>query len=771
MQCATRASLDARPVSRITGRERWEVPAILNRPRYAAAVEARLKEICGMVHVTVNSVTGRVLFVSPSSSPIDVLRFLSDALSVEPLDKNRWLARLSESRSTGKARKLVSKLAIGGSKLLLILANRLIWGALTTSPIAVPVIILSIAGTIITGYDFLRALIFTVTGRSPVTTGTLIGAATLSSLMLRENVTALIVLWLLNLGEYLEILTLRRTRRAIRQLLSIEDDEVWLLVNGVEISVRVSSVEVDSVVVVRAGRRIPVDGVIEEGEGAVNESPITGESMPVLRSRGDSVYAGTILLSGTLSIRVTEVGSDTVVGRLIQRVEQAQTLKPNIQTVGDAFAKKVVPSSFAAALLVFLVTRDARRALTMMLVACPCAAGLATPTAVSASIGNGARRGILIKGGTHLEAMAGIDTVCFDKTGTLTEGLPSVSRVVSLNSRFSDEAVLEMAARAERHSQHPLALAILQHAAKRNRSPEAFQDDFEVLPGCGVRSWDAVTEILVGNERLLQTFGIASTSELNEFQRNSSAAAETLMYVAYQREVVGAIAVAAQVRTEAHDAIRLLQRAGVKQLIMLTGDSESVAQSVAHEVGVTQWRSRLMPHDKFEAIQELRRQGSKVAMVGDGINDAPALALADVGIAMGTAGSDVAIETADIALAADDLRSVSSVLTLSRKTMSVIRQNYGLALGTNSIGLYLAAMGSINPIIAAVLHNLSTILVIANSTRLINFDPAGRGERMRYSLGSGTRAGNCSDSESDNGCCAHGGAAHSHKKKLEEKAA
>ena len=241
----------------------------------------------------------------------------------------------------------------------------------------------------------------------------------------------------------IEVLTLRRTRRAIRQLLSTEDDEVWLLRDGVEISVRVNSVQVDDLIVVRAGRRIAVDGFIEDGEGAVDEAPITGESMPAYRSRGDSVYAGTVLISGALRIRVVEVGADTVVGRLIQRVEQAQTLRPNIQTVGDAFAKRVVPASFAAASLVFLVTRDPRRALTMMLVACPCAAGLATPTAVSASIGNGARRGILIKGGRHLEAMAGVDTVCFDKTGTLTDSRPVVSSIVPLDASYSREEILQ----------------------------------------------------------------------------------------------------------------------------------------------------------------------------------------------------------------------------------------------------------------------------------------------------------------------------------------
>jgi cation-transporting P-type ATPase C len=488
--------------------------------------------------------------------------------------------------------------------------------------------------------------------------------------------------------------------------------------------------------------------------------------MPALRQAGDTVYAGTILISGRLHIRVTEVGSDTVVGRLIQRVEEAQTLRPRIQTVGDAFAKKVVPSSFAAALLVFLVTRDPRRALTMMLVACPCAAGLATPTAVSASIGNGARRGILIKGGTHLEAMASVDTVCFDKTGTLTESTPAVTRVVTFEQSYTESRILELAARAERHSQHPLAMAVLDRASRDGLRYQDSDYDFEILAGRGVRSWNGDEEVLVGNKRLLNEHEVEMTTE------SSAGGTETIMYVAHQRKLVGLIAVAAPVRPEAQESIGQLKSAGISRLVMLTGDEESVAASIAEAVGVTEWRSRRLPQDKFDAIRDFRAGGRKVAMVGDGINDAPALALADVGIAMGTAGSDVAIETADVALAADDLRGVSSVINISRQTMSVIRQNYGLALGTNSIGLYLAAMGSINPIIAAVLHNLSTILVIANSTRLVRFDPTGRDrERWSYSVGSAGRHAKSSDCEDSGGCRSQDRTARAYEHQLEEQTA
>ncbi|HEX4167197.1 MAG TPA: HAD-IC family P-type ATPase, partial [Bryobacteraceae bacterium] len=360
------------------------------------------------------------------------------------------------------------------------------------------------------------------------------------------------------------------------------------------------------------------------------------------------------------------------------------------------------------------------------------------------------------------------DTICFDKTGTLTDGQPAVTRVLSLNGRHTAGQVLQMAARVERHSQHPLALAITKRATEQDVIPQEEGDDFEILAGRGVRGWGEQGEVLVGNERLLEEYGVAvSEAAASQYQEHVENA-ETTMYVAFQRELAGLITVSAPVRAEARESITQLRAAGIHRLFMLTGDAEPVARRVAGEVGLERWRSRLLPQDKFETIQTLRDHGHKVAMVGDGINDAPALALADVGIAMGTGGSDVALETADVALAADDLRKITSVVNISRQTMTVVRQNYGLALGTNSIGLYLAAAGSINPIIAAVLHNLSTILVIVNSTRLIQYDPAGNGQRWGYSSGSSTRLQSREEHEGESACHACCGAPGAQEQNLKQ---
>jgi cation-transporting P-type ATPase C len=394
--------------------------------------------------------------------------------------------------------------------------------------------------------------------------------------------------------------------------------------------------------------------------------------------------------------------------------------------MGDRFARQFVPLSFALAVMVLVLTRDIRRALTMLLVACPCAAGLATPTAVSGAVGNGARRGILIKGGRPLEILAGANAFVFDKTGTLTTGTPTVARVISCNGSYSPEQVLSIAANAELHSEHPLGLAVVAHARDHELVIEPHQE-CRVLVGRGVQADWQGNRILVGSSTLLEEFGVQVAPRAKTRFARHTAGAETMMYVAYHDEVIGLIGVRDHVRPEAAAALADLRVLRVPRLRMLTGDGEASAVAVARALGITEWRSRMFPDEKFDEIHALRREGCTVAMVGDGINDAPALALADVGIAMGTAGSDVAIEAADIALASDDLRRLGTAVRLSRRTIGAIRQNYTIALGINASGVALGALGLLNPLLAAVLHNLSTLLVVGNSARLIGFDPDAQG--------------------------------------------
>jgi cation-transporting P-type ATPase C len=615
----------------------------------------------------------------------------------------------------------VRDLYVGGAVLAGGLLNRMLFGSVVAGQPWLTVVV-GVA-TLLTGLPFLRGAWRTVTRGRPLTTDTLVSSATIASLFLGEAVTALTVIWLLNIGEYLQSLVLHRTRRAIRALLELEEIEVWLVVGDLEVTTSTDRLTVGDLIVVHAGKRIPVDGRVEDGTATINEAPITGESMPVIRNAGDQVYAGTVVMAGRIRVRVERIGADTAVGRLIERVELAQESRAPIQTIGDRFSRRFVPASFILAMLVLVVTRDIRRALTMLLVACPCASGLATPTAVSAGIGNGARRGILIKGGRPLEIAAQVDVIVLDKTGTLTTGTPSVSRVITCDpDRYTPEHVLSIAANAELHSEHPLALAVVALARDQAVVIDP-HEECQIFVGRGVQADWQGHRILAGSASLLDEFGIDIPLGARERFAHHTSDAETMMYVAHRDEVIGLIGVRDHVRPDAAEAIAALRSLGVRRLRMLTGDGEETAIAVAQAVGIDEWRSRMLPDQKFDEIRELRASGHIVAMVGDGINDAPSLALADVGIAMGTAGSDVAIEAADIALASDDLRRVATAMRLSQRTIGIIRQNYTIALGVNAGGVVLGALGLLNPLLAAVLHNLSTLFVVGNSARLVRYEP------------------------------------------------
>lgn len=727
--------------SAIPGRIRWDIPALRGRPRYAAAVEVAIEREAGITSVEATPTTGRLLVRYDGLQTAESLKTIVDkALSVSPLSSLAYEGReRSFWESNGKhphspaphahghdhgddeLPKRMRNLVLGGSVLLGFLAKRLIMGSghLVANPVLFGI---STVATIISGYPFLRGALRSMSRRDSMTTDTLVSSATIASIIMRESVTALVVIWLLNLGEYLQALVLRRTRRAIRALLSLDDEKVWIVVGSTEVEQPLATVRPGNLIAVFAGQRIPVDGQIESGTGTINEAPITGESMPVMKNPGDGVYAGTVLLAGDIRVRVQLVGSDTAVGRLIGRVEEALELRAPMQTIGERFSARFVPFSFVLAAAVFFVTRDLNRALTMLLMACPCAAGMATPTAVSAAIGNGARRGILIKGGTHLEAAADLDTVVFDKTGTLTTGIPSVERVISFIDEYTADQVLSLAANGELHSQHPLALAIVHYARDRELEIPS-HDECEIFVGRGMRADWQGNQILVGSRTLLSEFGVPVPAQASDIYTEHSARGETMMYVAHQQHLIGMIGIHNRIRSEAHSALAELRGTGVREFIMLTGDEEEAARAVAHAVGLDNWHAQLSPEQKYSFINELRAQGRKVAMVGDGINDAPALALANVGIAMGSSGTDVAIESADIALASDNLGAVATTVRLSRKTISVIRQNYGIALTVNAGGILVGALGAINPFVAAALHNLSTLLVVFNSARLIGYDP------------------------------------------------
>lgn len=698
------------------GRIRLSVPGLRSDPVRAVAIEDAVDDVTGVRTVHAYPRTGSVVvWYSPSRcDTTHVLAAINDALITE-----RTLVPVRTPRSADIHNGDILRIALGGAALALLGFRRY---GLRRPPLLGPTSRTFATGvTIITGYPFLRGALRGLRGGKAAGTDLLVSAATLASLVLRENVVALTVLWLLNIGEYLQDLTLRRTRRAIANLLQGNQDSAWvMLADGTEVQVPMESVRVGDDVIVHEQVAIPVDGEIVGGEAIVDQSAITGETLPVTVTTGSRVHAGSVVIRGRLVVKAAAVGKDTTIGRIVTRVEEAQQHRAPIQTVGENFSRRFVPTSFLLSGLTLLLTGDVRRAMTMLLVACPCAVGLSTPTAISAAIGNGARRGILIKGGAHLEQAGRVDAVIFDKTGTLTNGRPVVTNIVSFQQNWLPEQVLAYSASSEIHSRHPLAEAVIRSTEERHIAIPP-HEECEVLVGLGMRTQADGRVLLLGSPALLTQENVEVSAEAMDWVERLRSAAETPLLLAVDGILVGLISLRDELRAESREVLDTLRRRGVRRIVMLTGDHPETARAVAEALDITEWRAEVLPEDKLEMVRALHDDGYVVAMVGDGVNDAPALAAADIGIAMGLGGTDVAVETADVALASDDLRRLLDVRSLGGRAVGVIRQNYGMSIAVNAFGLLLGAGGGLSPVMAAILHNASSVAVVANSSRLIRY--------------------------------------------------
>ncbi|MDT5347187.1 MAG: manganese-transporting P-type ATPase [Mycobacterium sp.] len=694
---------------------RVQVAWVRSDSRRAVAVEEAVAKQNGVRVVHAYPRTGSVVvWYSPKRCDrAAVLEAISGAAHVAAALIPARAPHSAEIRNTD-----VLRMVIGGAALALLGVRRYVFAR---PPLLGPSGRLVATGvTVFTGYPFLRGAVRSLrSGKAG--TDALVSAATVASLILRENVVALTVLWLLNIGEYLQDLTLRRTRRAISELLRGNQDTAWIrLTDGTEIQVPVDTVQIGDEVVVHDHVAIPVDGEVVDGEAVVNQSAITGENLPVSVAVSTRVHAGSVVERGRLVVRADAVGSQTTIGRIITRVEEAQHDRAPIQTVGENFSRRFVPTSFVVSAITLLITGDVRRAMTMLLIACPCAVGLSTPTAISAAIGNGARRGILIKGGSHLEQAGRVDAIVFDKTGTLTVGRPVVTNIVAMHKDWEPEQVLAYAASSEIHSRHPLAEAVIRSTEERHISIPP-HEECEVLVGLGMRTWADGRTLLLGSQGLLRAEKVRVSKKASEWVDKLRRQAETPLLLAVDGKLVGLISLRDEVRTEAADVLKKLRANGVRRVVMLTGDHPEIAKVVAEELGIDEWRAEVMPEDKLEVVRELQNDGYVVGMVGDGINDAPALAAADIGIAMGLAGTDVAVETADVALANDDLHRLLDVRDLGARAVDVIGENYGMSIAVNAAGLLIGAGGALSPVLAAILHNASSVAVVTNSSRLIRY--------------------------------------------------
>ncbi|NWN81909.1 MAG: cadmium-translocating P-type ATPase [Halomonas sp.] len=562
---------------------------------------------------------------------------------------------------------------------------------------------LMIAAAVVAGYQIAISAIQALRVKT-VSIDLLVTVAAIGALFINNYWESAAVTFLFAFGGALERATLNKTRKALTDLVDAAPETATVLRDGAAQSIEIWELVPGDIVLIKNGEQVPVDGSVVTGHGGVDEATITGESVPAEKAEGEEVFAGTWLRSGLLRVKAVGIGSDTALARIIHRVEDAQDDKARTQTFMEKFSRYYTPGVMLTALVIGLVTRNVELALTLLVIGCPGAMVISIPVSIVAGIGRAARDGVLIKGGEYLETSSRVSAVVVDKTGTLTYGRPVLTDVVVLDDAYSEEQVLTLAARAETASEHPLAEAIIRGAEQRKLAIEMV-DKAEPVAGKGIRANIDGRTIAVGTADLLdQSPDRKRILELN-------AAGKTAMYVGVDGRAIGIVAVADTIRDTAYQAVEALHDNGIK-VIMATGDAKRVAESIAADLGIDEVNAELMPDDKLVIVKELQSRGHTVAMVGDGVNDTPALAQADIGIAMGAAGSPAAIETADIALMADRLPRLPYALGLARRTVNAMRLNIAIALLTVAVLLAGVLFGGVTMAIGMLVHEASVLLVI-----------------------------------------------------------
>jgi Cd2+/Zn2+-exporting ATPase/Cu+-exporting ATPase len=563
---------------------------------------------------------------------------------------------------------------------------------------------------ILSGWPILKN-VARATLKLQVISHTLMTMGMIAALVIGEWATAAVIVFFMRIGDYAEGITAEGARRAVKDLAAMAPQNARIERNGVELEIPISEVASGDTIVVRPGEKIPVDGAVISGQATVDQSAITGEAMPVEVSCGSQVFAATISRLGSLRIKATRVGLDTTFGRVIRMVQEAEANRSEVQKFADKFSGYFLPIVASIAALTFLIRHDPMATAAVLVVACSCSIALATPIAMLASIGASAKRGLLIKGGKYLESLARADVVLIDKTGTLTLGKPRITDVTPLLTDLSSFELLRLAASAERYSEHPLAEAV--RAAARAKGIFLLEpESFEAVPGLGVLADIAGSKIVVGNRRMVPS--AASLPIASELEKHG----KTLLFVSRNGELVGVIAAADALRSEVPGALDALRELGVGQLELLTGDNEQTAAALASDLGV-QYQANLLPEDKIRIVKGYQAKGHTVVMIGDGINDAPALAQADIGIAMGAAGADIAIEAAHIALMREDWSLVPELFRIARRTMGTVKMNLAFTGIYNVGGLILASLGFLPPVVAAAAQSLPDLGILGNSARLL----------------------------------------------------
>ncbi len=703
----------------------------------AARVEKAARKVPGVMNAGVNFALGRLTVeAGPDATVAAVIAAVKDA-GYEATDKSAGQAgrdreQAARDAEIGRQKKLFIVSALFSLPLVLhMVLDMLGWHS---ALLANPYFQLALATPVQfgAGWQFYRDAYSAIRhGSANMSVLVALGTSAAFLLSLYNTVagghvyyeTSAILITLIILGRLLEAIARGRTSEAIRKLISLAAKTARVVRDGKEADIPIEQVQVGDTIVVRPGEKIPVDGVVTDGQSAVDEAMLTGESLPVDKKPGDKVYGATINKYGAFRFEAHKVGSDTALAQIIKVVEQAQGSKAPIQRIADVLAGYFVPAVIAVALLTFAVwlfvlapgdtTRAILNATAVLVIACPCALGLATPTAIMVGTGRGAESGILFKGGEHLEKTYKLTAVILDKTGTVTKGQPELTDLVALAGDESE--LLALVAAAEKASEHPLAAAIVRGAEARGVAPAEGVAGFAAVPGEGVTATVAGHDLAVGTRRLMGSRGIAIDASLAAVEKLESEG-KTVMFAAVDGQLAALVAVADTVKESSREAVGSLAAMGL-EVWMLTGDNRRTAEAIARQVGIGHVLAEVLPADKAAQVERLRAQGKVVAMVGDGINDAPALAAADVGIAMGT-GADVAIEAGDITLMRGDLRGIAAAIGLSRATMKNIKQNLFWALAYNVVGIPIAAAGFLSPVLAGAAMAFSSVSVVTNALRL-----------------------------------------------------
>jgi Cd2+/Zn2+-exporting ATPase len=698
--CAT-CELHAEAVFRVEGMDCHEEVVILER---------RLKPLDGLEAISAD-VIGQRLHVQYDAAKLTTAEMVD---AVGQTGMRMWLEH-EEPRASGPDVRARFWLTVGSG---VALAAGL---AATAFDLVLPAALSFAVGALVGGvYPARRAV--TAIRTKTVDINVLMVIAVAGALALGEWLEASSVVFLFALAQWLEARTLERARQAIRALVDLTPREAIVRRGGIEHRAAVETIAVGEVVLVRPGDKVPLDGRIVAGHSDVNEAPMTGESLPVDKGPGDEVYAGTINGRGALELEVSRIGPDTRLARIIHLVEAAQARRAPVQSFVDRFARIYTPAVIVLAALVAIVpplvagadvSTWLYRSLVLLVISCPCALVISTPVSIVSALSAAARNGVLIKGGAHLERLAAVRAIAFDKTGTLTRGEPAVTEVIAVGSTSSQD-VLRIAASLESRSEHHIARAI---AARARHSgigiPEA--GAFMSLPGMGVEGTVGGRAVMVGNLELMTSRGVARPSDVETFRR----AGHTVVFVAVDRVLLGAIAVADPLRETASETVELLRSHGVRHVAMLTGDHADSARVVADALALDAHHAGLLPQEKHDRVLALRTAHGPTLMVGDGVNDAPALAAADVGVAMGAAGSDVALETADIALMSDELLKIPYALRLARATLRNVKTNVVVSLVLKAVFLIMAITGSATLWMAVLADTGASVVVVANALRLL----------------------------------------------------